>query len=361
MNDAIPSSALIDLRSDTVTRPTAAMRAMMLEAPTGDDVFAEDPTMNALEERVAEMWGHEAGLFFPSGTMANQAAIQVHTRPGDEVICGALSHIYHYEGGGIARNSGASVRLVGESNGTFTADQIQSAINPPDSHYARTGLVSVEDTVNKGGGAVWSLDELEAIRTTCSERGLPLHLDGARVWNAQVARGVASTDLTSWRAYGRRFDSISVCFSKGLGCPVGSMLVGSREFIREAHRSRKVLGGGMRQVGILAAACLHALDHHIDRMADDHQAARALGNAAAQHPDVDRVAPVETNIVIFTLRDGLLAQDFVDDVAKHGLLCFPFGPNAVRLVTHLDVDHEAIHRAVEIIGAWHPSSAQSTT
>ncbi len=344
----------IDLRSDTVTRPTAAMIAAMSAAPTGDDVFAEDPTMNALQERVADMFGHESALFFPSGTMANQAAIQVHTQPGDEVLCGHLSHIYHYEGGGIARNSGASVRLVGHGNGTFDADQIQAAINPPDAHYARTSLVAAEDTVNKGGGAVWSLDALKDVRAAAKRHHLPFHLDGARCWNAQVARGASAADLPMWRSYGRLFDSMSVCFSKGLGCPVGSVLIGERDFIREAHRSRKVLGGGMRQVGILAAACLHALDHHIDRMASDHEAARRIGAAAAANACIARVDPVESNIVIFHLAEQVPAEVMRQDAENDGIRCFPFGPHAIRMVTHHDITEEHIDKTCAFLRGWKP-------
>ena len=331
------------------------MRAAMLEAPTGDDVFAEDPTMNALQERVADMFGHEAALFFPSGTMANQAAIQVHTRPGDEVICGHLSHIYHYEGGGIARNSGASVRLIGAGgNGTFDGASLRSAVNPPDSHYARTSLVAAEDTVNKGGGAVWSPAALSAVRATATDLGLPFHLDGARCWNAQVARGCGAGDLAPWRAYGRQFDSLSVCFSKGLGCPVGSVLIGSRDFIAEAHRSRKVLGGGMRQIGILAAACDHALDHHIDRMRWDHEAASRIGQAAAQNDFVSHVDPVETNIVIFHLAADLAATTVQKDAEAAGILCFPFGPSAIRIVTHLDIQNDDVTRTCDFLAQWRP-------
>ncbi|MED5336424.1 MAG: threonine aldolase family protein, partial [Bacteroidota bacterium] len=248
----------IDLRSDTVTRPTEAMLAAMMAAPTGDDVYGEDPTVNRLQDVLAERFGHEAGLFCPSGTMANQMAINVHTQPGDEVVCHRLSHIYNYEGGGIARNSGASVRLVHAPRGAMPAETIRSEVNPADSHFARTALVCVEDTVNKGGGAVQAQADLEAGSAACRDLGLPFHLDGARAWNALRATG------EDWTRYGRRFDSISLCLSKGLGTPVGSVLLGSRAFIEEAHRSRKVMGGGMRQVGILAAAGLHAIEHHFD-------------------------------------------------------------------------------------------------
>lgn len=344
----------IDLRSDTVTRPTPAMREAMHRAEVGDDVFAEDPTACTLQERVAALFGHEAALFCPSGTQANQIAIHVHTRPGDEVLCGGLSHIYHYEGGGIARNSGASVRLIGapENRGRFHASEVVAGINPPDSHYARTSLVCAEDTVNKGGGAVWDLADLSAVRAAADASGLGFHNDGARCWNACTARGEALTPDADYTAYGRLFHSLSVCFSKGLGAPVGSVLVGPRDFIREAHRSRKALGGGMRQIGSLAAACLHALDHHGPALLLDHAHARLLGAAAASNPEVAEVDPVETNIVIFRLARGPRAAEAVTALAQAGVLCFAFGPDRVRLVTHLDVDRAACERAAEAVAAF---------
>jgi threonine aldolase len=344
----------IDLRSDTVTRPTPAMREAMHRAAVGDDVFAEDPTTQALQERVAALFGHEAALFCPSGTQANQIAIQVHTRPGDEVICGGLSHIYHYEGGGIARNSGASVRLVGapELRGRFTAADVRAGLNPPDSHYARTSLVCAEDTVNKGGGAVWEVTELAAIRKAADALGIGFHNDGARCWNAQVARGLPLTPDANYAAYGQLFHSLSVCFSKGLGAPVGSVLVGPSDFIREAHRCRKVMGGGMRQIGGLAAACLHTLDHHGPRLADDHLHAALLGAAAAANPEVAEVDPVETNIVIFRCARGPVASAVVAALAERGVLCFSFGPDRVRLVTHGDLDRAAIDRAAEAVAGF---------
>ena len=340
---------VLDFRSDTVTQPDAAMRAAMLQAPVGDDVFGEDPTVRELEARCAGLFGHEAGLFFPSGTMANQAAIQVHVRPGDEVICGDLSHIYHYEGGGIARNAGASVRLLSGDRGRFTAAAAAAAINPGDSHFARTRLIAVEDTVNKGGGAVWDPEALRELQSLARQRGLGLHLDGARVWNAQVARGASPHADGDWSEYGRIFDSISVCLSKGLGAPVGSVLIGPRDFIREAHRVRKVMGGGMRQVGLLAAAGLYALDHHLPELHRDHQLASQLGTACAQHPDVVSVAPVETNIVIFQLHPHRPSEAVVETLKKRGMLAMTFGPDKVRLVTHRDLPPDTASRAVEIL------------
>lgn len=342
----------IDFRSDTVTRPTADMLAAMGAAAVGDDVFAEDPTAGELERRCARMLGHEAGLFFPSGTMANQAAIQVHVAPGDEVICGDLSHIYHYEGGGIARNAGASVRLLGGNRGRFTAEQAVAAINPPDSHFARTALIALEDTVNKGGGAVWEEDEIERIRAVAEARGLPVHLDGARLWNAQVARGASVGTDADWSGYGRRFDSISVCFSKGLGAPVGSVLVGSTDFIRRAHRVRKVMGGGMRQIGGLAAACLHALDHHLPELHRDHERARRLGEALLAHPDFVGLEPVETNIVIAELRPGVAAAEAARELEERGMRCMAFGPTKIRWVLHRDLNDAHLDRALAVLEAW---------
>ena len=337
---------MIDLRSDTVTRPTEAMLKAMMAAPTGDDVYAEDPTVNRLQDVLAERFGHEAGLFCPSGTMANQIAINVHVSPGDEVVCHRLSHVYNYEGGGIARNSGASVRLVDVPRGRMPADVIRAEVNPADSHFARTGLVCVEDTVNKGGGAVQPLDGLAEGSATCREIGLPYHLDGARVWNALRSTGV------DWTTYGRMFDSVSLCLSKGMGTPVGSVLLGSRDFIEEAHRSRKVMGGGMRQVGILAAAGLHALDHHFERLQDDHERAARIGEVLENHPAIQSLEPVETNIVIAQLKGGRPASDLVEAQQKEGILCSAFGPDKVRWVTHLDFGDAELDKVLKALSVW---------
>ena len=337
---------MIDLRSDTVTRPTEAMLKAMMAAPTGDDVYAEDPTVNRLQDVLAERFGHEAGLFCPSGTMANQIAINVHVSPGDEVVCHRLSHVYNYEGGGIARNSGASVRLVDVPRGRMPADVIRAEVNPADSHFARTGLVCVEDTVNKGGGAVQPLDGLAEGSATCREIGLPYHLDGARAWNALRSTGV------DWTTYGRMFDSVSLCLSKGMGTPVGSVLLGSRDFIEEAHRSRKVMGGGMRQVGILAAAGLHALDHHFERLQDDHERAARIGEVLENHPAIQSLEPVETNIVIAQLKGGRPASDLVEAQQKEGILCSAFGPDKVRWVTHLDFGDAELDKVLKALSAW---------
>ncbi len=262
---------IIDLRSDTVTKPTPGMLDAMLRAEVGDDVWGEDPTVSALEESTAHRFGMEAGLFCPSGTMTNQIAIRVHTQPQQEVICHKQSHIYLYEGGGIAYNSLASVRLLDGERGLLNAEDVAAAINPDDIHYPETALVAIENTVNKGGGACYSLERIASISRICQEHHLPLHLDGARVFNALVATN------ESPGAYGQYFDSISVCLSKGLGAPVGSVLLGSHAFIHQARRVRKVFGGGMRQAGYLAAAGLYALNHHVERLLDDHRCARVLG------------------------------------------------------------------------------------
>jgi threonine aldolase len=342
----------IDFRSDTVTRPSEEMKAAMSLAAVGDDVFAEDPTAEALQARCAQMFGHEAALFFPSGTMANQAAIQVHASPGDEVICGDLSHIYHYEGGGIARNAGASVRLLSGNRGRFSAEQVRGAVNPPDSHFARTALVAIEDTVNKGGGAVWDLGEVGAIRKATQALGLPLHADGARVWNAQIARGADASPTADWSDYGQLYDSLSVCFSKGMGAPVGSVLIGHKAFIQRAHRVRKVMGGGMRQIGGLAAACMYALDHHLPQLHQDHDLAKQWGDVVLDHPEFDGLDPVESNIVIATLRKGIPSDASVNQLAQLGILCMSFGPTKIRWVMHRDIEKAAFDSAAERLREW---------
>ena len=325
----------IDLRSDTVTLPSSEMRVAMNKAVTGDDVFAEDPEINELQNRCAQMFGMEAGLFCPSGTMTNQIAIAVHTSPGEEVICDKLSHIYNYEGGGIARLSGASVRLLHGDLGRFTASDVTSNVNPLDSHYAKTSLVSLEDTCNKGGGSIWDLSELREVSKVSRELGLAVHLDGARLWNAIVARGIHN-DVKALQEYGSHFDSISLCFSKGLGCPIGSVLIGSTSFIAKAHRARKVFGGGMRQAGIVAAAGIYALENNIDRLEIDHARAKRLGEAALHHPNVISHSPIDTNIVILELQKGVDADALSAEWGRNGIECFQFGPSSIRFVTHLD-------------------------
>lgn len=323
---------MIDLRSDTVTRPTPAMLEAMMRARVGDDVFGEDETVNALQQKAAALFGMEAGLFCPSGTMTNQIAIKTHTQPGDEVICDQLSHIYLYEGGGIAFNSGASVRLLQGDRGRFTAAQVAESINRrEDAHFPYTRLVAIENTVNKGGGCCWSLDEIRRIRQVCDGNGLGLHLDGARLYNALVARG------ESPRQYGELFDSVSLCLSKGLGAPVGSVLLGSKERIARAHRIRKVLGGGMRQACYLAAAGLYALENHVARLREDHDRARELEGELRRLAYVESVLPVETNIVIFRLRDGVGTEALLSHLRERSIHALSIAKQTIRLVLHLDV------------------------
>ena len=337
-------SQLVDLRSDTVTLPTPEMKEAMMQAEVGDDVLGEDPTVQRLEQKTADLFGLEAGLFCPSGTMTNQIAIRVHTQPQQEVICHEHAHIYLYEGGGIAYNSLASVRLLGGERGLMSAEAIAEAINPDDIHYPETALVALENTMNKGGGACYRSTDIAAIHAVCQQYGLPLHLDGARVFNALIATGETAA------TYGQYFDSISVCLSKGLGAPVGSVLLGSQEFIQKARRVRKVFGGGMRQSGFLAAAGIYALDHHVNRLADDHRRASILAETLKDHPGIAEVMPVETNIVIFSPRDHT-PQTYVNTLKEHGVLGITFGKRQVRLVTHLDIDDEQLHRAVQVISS----------
>jgi threonine aldolase len=320
----------------------------MNAAVTGDDVFAEDPEINELQEKCAQMFNMEAGLYCPSGTMTNQIAISVHTQMGDEVICDKLSHIYNYEGGGIARLSGASVKLLSGDRGRFTATDVTSAINPDDSHYANTSLVCLEDTCNKGGGSVWDVSEIEAVSKVARENGLSVHLDGARLWNALVARGIENNH-SKCAEYAKNFDSISLCFSKGLGCPVGSVLLGSKDFIAKAHRVRKVLGGGMRQAGMVAAAGVYALENNISRLAEDHEKAKSLGKAALSHKAVESLNPIETNIVILNLAQGVNAANLVEEWGALGIQCFPFSDSSIRFVTHMDVTSDQVELACEIL------------
>jgi threonine aldolase len=328
---------MIDLRSDTITKPTPAMKEAMMAAPVGDDVFGEDPTINALEQKAADYFGMESAIFCPSGTMTNQIAIRVHTAPHTEVICDEKSHIYLYEGGGIAYNSFASVRLLHGDRGRITTEMIQDNINNPDDvHAPISTLVSLENTMNKGGGCVYDFKEIEKISALCKEKKLKLHLDGARLFNALVATN------DNPKQYGKHFDSISICLSKGLGCPVGSLLLGTKEDIKKARRVRKVLGGGMRQAGFLAAAGIYALDHHINRLADDHDRAKKIANALEDLSFVDSVLPVETNIVIFKLANNGLSVDFVEKLKQHGILAVSFGKHDVRFVTHLDFDDDML-------------------
>ncbi len=339
-------SPLIDVRSDTVTRPTPAMLEAMMAADVGDDVFGEDETVNELQRKVADLFGKEAALFCPSGTMTNQIGIRVHTRPGDEVICDELAHIYLFEGGGIAANCGCSVRLLEGDRGRFTAEQVKANINRrDDSHLPWTRLVAVENTVNKGGGSCWDLQELARIRAVCNENDLSLHLDGARLFNALVARNELPLD------YGRLFDTISICLSKGLGAPAGSLLVGSRAHIAKAHRFRKVMGGGMRQAGYFAAAGIFALENNVRRLHEDHARARFLEAELRSLPFVSGILPVETNIVIFTLNDDLNTQRFLDALRAHGVRAGTMGHQTIRFVLHLDVSDTQMTALLETLRA----------
>ncbi|AXE18537.1 threonine aldolase [Runella rosea] len=321
----------IDLRSDTLTKPTQPMLEAMFSASVGDDVFGDDPTVNALEEKAARLFGMESALFCASGTMTNQLAIRVHTRPGSEIICDKNSHIYLYEGGGIALNSFSSVKLLEGDRGRINAQQVRDAVNNPDDvHAAVSRLVSLENTMNKGGGCYYNLSDIQDIRLVCNEHGLGLHLDGARLFNALVETGESPVE------YGRVFDSISICLSKGLGCPVGSLLLGTKDFVKQARRFRKVMGGGWRQAGYLAAAGIYALDHHVERLREDHIRAQAIGQMLQQLPEVEEIFPIDTNIVIFRLPETILAVDYVAQLAQKGIRAVTFGKHLVRFVTHMD-------------------------
>lgn len=328
---------IIDLRSDTITKPTKGMLDAMLSAKVGDDVYKEDPTVNALEERIAKMFGKKSALFFPTGSMANQAAIKLHTNPGEQVICDKYAHIYNYEGGGASFNSGVSCKLIDGHRGMFTAKQVAESINPPDFYHSPlTSLVAMENTTNKGGGACWDFEEIKKIRTVCDDHELGYHLDGARLWNALV-----NTNETALQ-YGEVFDTISVCLSKGLGCPIGSVLVGDEDIMKGAIRIRKIFGGGMRQVGYLAAAGLYALDHHIDRLKQDHNKAKEIGEVLGSLSQIKTVEPIETNIIIFELHADVNETDFVQNLSKNNIHIIGMGGGKLRIVTHLDYT-DAMH------------------
>ncbi|NJN28137.1 MAG: aminotransferase class I/II-fold pyridoxal phosphate-dependent enzyme [Cyclobacteriaceae bacterium] len=328
-------NTIVDLRSDTLTKPTPAMLEAMMAADVGDDVFGEDSTVNSLESKVATMFGKEAAMFCPSGTMSNQIAIRVLTQPQDEVICDRSSHIYLYEGGGMAYNSMVSVALIDGERGRLQAHQVEASVRPYDVLFPQSKVVVLENTSNKGGGSYYELDQIAAIHRVCQRYGLSMHLDGARVFNALTETGHAPVDI------GHFFDTISICLSKGLGAPVGSLLLGSEENIKKARRVRKVLGGGMRQSGYMAAAGLYALDHHIGRLKDDHDKARRIGQMLGACTMVERVEPVDTNIVIGTVRGDV--QDFLGQLRSQGILALAFGGHSVRMVTHLGVSEEMMN------------------
>ncbi|KAB2810360.1 threonine aldolase family protein [Phaeocystidibacter luteus] len=335
---------MIDLRSDTVTKPTKPMLEAMFKAEVGDNVLEHDPTVRKLELKAAEMFGMDDALFCPSGTMTNQIALNVHTVPGNEVICHKHAHIYNYEGGGAAFNSGLQIRAAGDDYGRITAEEIKPLINGwGDVHACPTGLISMENTSNKGGGTCMDYEELKRIGILARENGLPYHMDGARLFNALVAKGETPAQ------YGQIFDSISICLSKGLGCPVGSLLLGDRDFITAANRTRKRFGGGMRQAGYLAAAGIYALDNHVERLAEDHARAARLGEALGNHPAVDNVKPVETNIVIFELKEGYDAKEWMQKLAEQDISIIAMSATLLRMVTHYDFSDSDLLRTIELL------------
>ena len=317
------------------------MMEAMMNAKVGDDVFGEDPSINELEALAADMFGMEASLFCPSGTMTNQIAIKCHTQPGDEVICDESAHVYQYEAGGIAFNSGASVKLLIGDRGRISANQVKVSINPDDNHKAHTSLVCVENTSNRGGGSCYDFAEIRNIRKVCTENNLKFHLDGARLFNALVEKNETP------KQYGEVFDSISICLSKSLGCPVGSLLLGKKDFIKKARRVRKVFGGGMRQAGFLAAAGIYALKNHVERLKEDHEHAKQIGCALAKKSFIKMVLPVETNIIIFELNRFNDRTGRCRKIERKKYPGYAIAPNRVRLVVHLDITDEMIEKTIE--------------
>ncbi len=335
----------INLISDTVTKPSPGMLAAMMSADVGDDVFKEDPSVNALEEQAAELFQREAALFFPSGTMTNQTAIKIHTNPGDQLICDKYAHVYNYEGGGVSFNSGVSCRLIDGHRGMMTAEQVAAAVNPPDFYHSPlTKLVCIENTTNKGGGACWDFNELKRIKEIAIKNDLAYHLDGARIWNALVNGDEIAED------YGKLFDTISVCLSKGLGCPVGSLLVGDKSHIEKAIRIRKILGGGMRQAGYLAAAGSYALKHNIERLGNDHTKAFEIAQVLESLSMVKRVEPVETNIIIFEVDQRIISADkFIQELLYKDIHIIGMGQGKLRMVTHLDYTDKMHEYLLELL------------
>lgn len=326
---------IINLISDTVTKPTKGMLNAMMTAEVGDDVFKADPTVNLLQEKVADMFGMEDALFFPSGTMANQAAIKLHTQPGDRMFCDKWAHVYNYEGGGAAFNAGVTSHLIDGDRGMFTAEQLKQAVSGrADIHVPFNRLVCIENTTNKGGGACWDFEELKRIQKVVKENNLAYHLDGARLFNALVEKNETP------KQYGELFDTVSICLSKGLGAPVGSVLIGTKEHIAQALRVRKLFGGGMRQAGFLAAAAIYALDNQVDRLAEDHAKAKEIGLTLENCSYVKKVEPIETNIVIFYVNDGIDSMDFIRRMEEKGILLISMGEGKIRIVTHLDYTDE---------------------
>jgi threonine aldolase len=331
----------VDLRSDTVTKPTPGMMEAMMNAQVGDDVFGEDPTIIELEQKAAAIFGKEAGLFCPSGTMTNQIGIKCFTQPLDELIADQTAHVYRYEGGGIAFNSSVSTRLLNGDRGIITAAMIEPEINAVNDHYPHTSLVVLENTSNRGGGSCYTLEEIKPIAALCKAKGLKLHLDGARIFNALAATGDKAED------YGQYFDGISVCLSKGLGAPVGSVLLSSKETIKYARRVRKVFGGGMRQAGFLAAAGIYALDHHVERLKIDHAHAQILAEALRNSPAVANVLPVETNLILFDTVEP--AKVVLEKLAAHGVIALSTHPHRIRFVLHLDVHPDMVEYVVGVL------------
>jgi threonine aldolase len=330
----------INLISDTVTKPTPEMLQYMFSAKVGDDVYKQDPTVIALEEKVAQLFGMESALFFPSGTMANQTAIKLNTNPGDQIIADKYAHIYNYEGGGASFNSGVSFCLLNGNRGMITADQVAGAINNPEFYHSPlTSMVGVENTTNKGGGACYELEDLHKIKQVCEDNNLKFHMDGARIWNALVAKKQDPKD------FGKLFDTVSVCLSKGLGAPVGSVLISDAKTIHRALRIRKIFGGGMRQVGYLAAAGIYALDHNMERLAEDHRRAKELGNVLSKLPWVAKVEPVETNILIFEVQPHINEADLMEKLKQKNIFISSMGHGKLRIVTHLDY-REVMHTYV---------------
>jgi len=335
---------IINLISDTITKPTSEMLKAMMQADVGDDVFGDDPTVNQLQKKLAAMFGKEDALYFPSGTMANQAAINLHTNSGEQLICDKWAHVYNFEGGGAAANSGVSCFLIDGDRGMFTANQVEEVINAKENiHLASTTLVTVENTTNKGGGACWDLSEIKKIKQVCIENDLAFHLDGARLFNALVAKGETP------KQYGEQFDTISICLSKGLGAPIGSVLIGTKAHIKKALRIRKRFGGAMRQVGYLAAAGIYALDNHVNRLVEDHEKAKRIGKALNTLTYISKVEPIDTNIVIFNLTQGIDEIEFINKLKEKGVLITSMGSGKLRMVTHLDFTGKMLDRLLDIL------------
>jgi threonine aldolase len=338
---------IIDLRSDTVTKPTPGMMEAIINAQTGDDVYKEDPTVNALEQKMAALFGMDTALFFPTGSMANQAAIKLHTQPAEQLICDKWAHVYNYEGGGVSFNSGVSCKLVDGVRGMISANQVLESINPPDFYHSPlTSLVCLENTTNKGGGACYDIEEILKIKQVCQENNLGLHLDGARLMNAIVAK------KEDPKAYGNMFDTISVCLSKGLGAPMGTVLLGSNALMKNAIRVRKVLGGGMRQIGFMAAAGLYAMNHQVKRLEEDHQKAKEISETLATLPYIKMVEPTETNIVIFYLESHLNEEEFMDALAEKNIRISNMGHGKLRVVTHHDYTQVMHDRFLDILSSY---------